>query len=366
MNKKIIIFLAVLILIIIVITFVGFFSGKKQKKEIKGVGSVEVKEKREPLPLPIIEEKERAKKTEETTSTKEGKETTEKPSKLLFNQALYNISIDYPLIYVYDPDKEVIKYLDLENEAFREIIKVSGFKNAWLSDDKTKIIIETEAGLSLVDLKTDELFALPPFTRGFFFTPQPWLFISNDKDIFYLAEFKNGITNRIRYLGILNPEFAPLKDEVLIYEKNSPIFSLELKSPNSLKIFLDDHNYYDVLVSKDKSLIYLVYQSEGKWQSKIIDLSKKTRYLFSWGVNKEKCSFNELLVCALPMNPEPGSWAELGPSFDVKIVIFNPKNNSIKEVKIEDKLDLIKPTLTPLGIIAWDRLSQKFYLLKAD
>ena len=56
----------------------------------------------------------------------------------------------------------------------------------------------------------------------------------------------------------------------------------------------------------------------------------------------------------------------LDPSYDEKIIIYDSKTNTVKEIKLEEKFDLIKPKLTPLGIIAWDRLTMKFYLIKLD
>jgi hypothetical protein len=46
--------------------------------------------------------------------------------------------------------------------------------------------------------------------------------------------------------------------------------------------------------------------------------------------------------------------------------LFIIQKNEIKEINLEEKFDFVKPKLTPLGIIAWDRLSAKFYLLKLD
>jgi hypothetical protein len=127
-----------------------------------------------------------------------------------------------------------------------------------------------------------------------------------------------------------------------------------------------DGQFFDVLTNKNKDLIFLVFRENDRWQSKIMDLSKKDKYSFSWATYKEKCSFDEILVCALPLDFGAEEWAMGGFRYDEKIIIYNPKNNEVKEIKLEEKFDLVKPKLTPLGITAWDRLSGKFYLLKLD
>jgi hypothetical protein len=127
-----------------------------------------------------------------------------------------------------------------------------------------------------------------------------------------------------------------------------------------------DGQFFDVLTNKNKDLIFLVFRENNRWQSKIIDLSKKDKYSFSWATNKEKCSFDKVLICALPINFNPEEWLMMNPSYDEKIIIFDPENGSLKEINLEEKFDFIKPKLTPLGIIAWDRLTAKFYLLKLD
>jgi len=359
--KKRIIILVIVLIIIISLVIVGYLKNRKREK---GPGVIEVPQKEVPNPIPITEEKQITGTTTQPIAVPTSTPST-KSYQALFQQSFFYIDLDYPLLYVYDPQNQIIKYLNLEDETYKEILKITDIKNAWLSDDKTKIMVLTNEGFTLADLKTDSIYNLSPFVENFIFTPETWLYLNNKKKISYLAKFKNGKTTKIRDLGILNPEFAILKNGVLIYEKNSPIFLLEFKNTSTLKIFLDGQ-YFDVLTNKNKDLIFLVFEENNTWQSKIIDLNKKTKYSFSWATNKEKCSFDEVLVCALPTNFDPEGWSMLNPGYDKKIIIYNPKNDTVKEVNLEEKFDLVKPKLTPLGIIAWDRLSAKFYLIKLD
>jgi hypothetical protein len=357
-NKKLFIIIIIAIIIIISLAIIGYLRSKKQEKL---PGAIEVPREGIPAPIPITGEGQIP-----TTSAPVPSPTTPtKPYQSLFNQSFIYLDLDYPLLYVYDIQNQVIKYLNLEDETYKEIVKVFGLKNAWLSEDKTKIIILTDKGFSLTDLKTDSIYNLSPFVKNFVFTPETWLYLNDGKRISYLAKFQNGKTTKIRDLGILNPEFTLLKNGMLIYEKNSPIFLSEFKDPLILKIF-SEGEFSDALTNKNKDLIFLVFKENDRWQSKIIDLNKKTKYSFSWATSKEKCSFDEVLVCALPANFDPESWSMLKPSYDTKIIIYNPKNDEIKEINLEEKFDFVKPKLAPLGIITWDRLSRKFYLLKSD
>jgi hypothetical protein len=358
--KKRIIILIIVLTVILGLVIVGYFRSKKQEKE-KTPGAVEVPQKETPTPIPVTEEKQ----IQPTTTVTITAPSETKPYQTLFEKSFLYIDLDYPLLYVYDPQSQVIKYLNLEDETYKEIVKVSDLRNAWLSEDKTKIIIFTDKGFTLIDLKTDSIYNLSPFVKNFVFTPETWLYLNDGKRISYLAKFQNGKTTKIRDLGILNPEFVLVKNGILIYEKNSPLFFLEFKNPSVLKIFFDGQ-FFDALTNKNKDLIFLVLKENDVWQSKIIDLDKKTKYSFSWATYKEKCSFDEVLVCTLPKNFDPQNWSMLSPSYDEKIIVYNPKNDEIKEINLEEKFDFIKPKLTPLGIIAWDRLSAKFYLLKLD
>jgi hypothetical protein len=355
MNKRII-FLIIIILIIIGLVIVGYFRSKKQGKEI---GVVEIPREGTPIPTPITDKKIPFQiKTTSTITT-----SVSRTYPVLFDQSFLYIDLDYPLLYIYDYQNQVIKYLNLEDETYREIVRVSNLKNAWLSEDKTKIIIETEKGFTLIDLKSDSIYDLSPFVKSFVFTPEIWLYINDGNNVSYLAKFDKGKTEKIRNLGILNPEFSLLKNSILIYEKNSPLFLLEFRNPSILKIFLEGQ-FFDVLTNKNKDLIFIVFKENERWQSKIIDLNKINKYSFPWATNKEKCSFDEVLVCAVQANFDLESWLMLDPTYDEKIVIYNPKTNKIKEVKLEEKFDFVKPKLTPLGIIAFDRFTMKFYVIK--
>lgn len=370
MNKKLIIGILVLILISGLV-FVGYFSNKV-KQEKSPIIAVETKfPSNNPLPIKEQEQinifqEERYPTTSINTSTLV---TSNQKYQLLFNQPFVYLDLDYPLLYVYDPEEEVIKYLDLENETYREIYKITSLEEAYFSLDKSKILLKSNNNWQLLDLNQDSIFNLISLVKNFVFTTKDLiLYINDDKFISYLGYFRNGEIVKIRNLGILNPTLEFFNNGILIYEKNSPVFILELLRPDNLKIFLDPKEEYSLLANKKKNLIFVSFKDQI-WQSEILDSKKSLIASFSWGTIKEKCSFDEVLVCSLPADLDNfnfENWKNGDLSYDEKIIIFNPQNKKIQEIKLDKQFDIIKPKLTPWGIIFWNRIDSKFYLIKLE
>lgn len=369
MKKKLILIIIILVLTLSIV-FLGFFKTKSKRKEGQEPQVIRVEEKGKPAPLPIQEEIPRVFEEEKTLPAPVSTPTpTTTKYQSLFNKQFYYLDLDYPLLYVYDPDEEIVKYFDLENETYREIYRVFNLKEASISDDKSKIIFRSNGNLQLLDIKNDTLENLPALVKNFTFAGQALVvYINNQNNISYLAYFKNGKTVKIRDIGLLNPEIISFKDNLLIYEDKTPVFMLNLKNPAILKIFLDAKEKYSLLPNKDKTLLFVSFK-DNTWQSSIIDINKKEKASFFWGTTKEKCSFDDVLICAVPNDLEnfnPDDWKMLGFSYDGKIVIYNPKTNKTKEIVLERKFDIVKPKLTPLGIVFWNRLDAKFYLIKLE
>lgn len=361
MKKKIIISI-ILALVFILIFFVGYLTTRKKPSPPLYIPE-EKREVSAPTPLtPIFP-------STPTPSPTQPTPQISLPYELLFNKELIYISLDYPLLYVYDPSENIIKYLNLEDETYKEIFRISNLKKAFLSPDKTKIFLETNQEKYLLDLQNDALQTLPSTLQNFVFTPKDLiLYLNNNKNISYLAYFKDGKASKIRDLGILNPKLNFYNNQLLIYEKGSSIFSLDLKSPDTLFLFLEAKSFYSLLPSKEGNLLFVSLKDGTLWQSQILDFKKKLVQSFSWASIEEKCTFSKTLVCSVPSNLEnfdPEKW-ELEPSYDKKIIIYDPLKKSEKEIILEGKFDILKPQLTPLGIIFWDRLTQKFYLIKPE
>lgn len=365
MKKNLI--LGIIVLIIVVgVVFVGYFKNR-QKQEKKNIFQEGGQIAPSPIPVaPTPSERLELSPITGTQPTPTYQPTSSYP--LLFKDEYLYIDLFYPLLYVYDPDAEVVKYFDLENQAYKEIFRATLIEEAVISPDESGLVLKTKEGFIFLNLKNDSLYKLSPFTKNFIFTPQGLVLYINNKDISYLAFYKDGQMIKIRNLGVLNPKFESLKNFLLIYEKNSPVFSLNLKNPNDFSVFLEAKPDYSLLTNKDKNLIFVSYKN-GYWQSQIINSDRKVQINFAWGTVKEKCSFDEFLVCAVPADLENFSadlWLLKQPAYDEKIIIYNPKNGEIKEIKLESKFDIIKPKLTPLGIIFWNRLDAKFYLIESE
>ncbi len=368
MNKRFI-FGLIILLFIGVLTLVGYLKTRKveEKPDV-----IEVEQETKPAPILVETQKIEPILPTPTPTLSETIPPTATPSpyQVLFNLPLLYLDLDYPLLYVYDPQESVIKYFNLEEETYREIYKVDNLENAFFSPDKTKILLKTSSFSRLLDLKTDKIINIPPFVKSFVFYLNDLVVYYNDqKYLSYLAFFREGKMEKIRDLGILNPEFALVKNNLLIYENNNPVFNLDLTRPSNFSLFLDKKESYSLLPNKNQDLIYVAFKEDGVWQSKVIDLRKKEKISFSWGTIREKCSFDEFLVCAVPLNLDKfdkEEWSFYTPSYDEKIVIYNPKNGEIKEINLEKPFDIVKPKLTPLGIIFWNRLDAKFYLIKPE
>ena len=363
MKQKLIIGLIILVIVIIGIGFAGYFKNK-QKQERKNVFTKNILQEKGqiiPSPLPVVPIPQQGAKQPLTSET-------QSPYSLLFKEEYLYIDLSYPLLYVYDLNSRVIKYFNLENQTFQEIYRSPLIEEVVLSSDKKNLVFKTRRGFNFLNLNNDSLYKLPQFTKNLIFTPKGLvIYINNNKNISYLAFYEDGRVKKIRNLGILNPRLESLKNSLLIYEKNSPVFLLDLTNPNDFSVFLEAKPYYSLLTNKDKTLIFVSFKDKN-WQSQIITPNNEVKFNFSWGTVREKCSFDEVLICAIPMNLEnfsPDLWLLKEPTYDEKLIIYNPKNNKIKEIKLEDKFDIVRPKLTPLGIIFWNRLDAKFYLIES-
>jgi hypothetical protein len=359
---------AVILGIILIFTIIGYIINQKKAKEESILTTENLQENIPSYPLPLEKNRNdyQQKQTTEIPSTDQ-KQISQLKYKPLFNKSLMYLEADYPIIYVYDPEEKVIKYIDIESETYRELVKVEDFKKAVISPDKQKIIIETDEDLYLLNIKNDTLISLPVFTKKYVFTFNKLVIYSTDgKKFSYLAYLEdNGNTSDIRDIGILNPELVFLPPNyLLIYNDSveSPVFLLNLNNFSDFTLFLDEEDIYSILPNKKGDLLFISSSKE----SKIIDLKKNILMTFPWSTTKEKCSFKEVLICGVSENFNYLGWHLYDLNFDDKIVIYYPDKNTSKEIKLESKFDIINPQLTSEGIIFGNRLDGKIYLLKID
>lgn len=360
--RKIIIIIAIPIIFIIII-LIGYFASRNKEQTEKIIEPISQKPINNPVPLT---KKTNRGKQDEIDTSPISLPTNQKISySPLFDQEMYYLDLDYPNLYVYDYNDFVVKIFNLEDETYKELYKIFDFQRAVLSPDKSKIIVQAGSDLNLLDLNTDKLFLLPSMVRKFVFSDKDLIvYVNDNKEISYLAYFRNGKTVKIRDLGILDPEIIFISNnKILLYQKNSryPVFLLDLKSPTNLNLFLEADTNYSLLINKNQNLLFV--SSENN--SKIIDLNnKQTKFNFPWKTAKEKCSFDKFLICAVNYNFNFNSWYILGENFDEKIIVFDPeKNEIIKEIDLGGKIDVLIPKLVKDKIIFWNRLDSKIYSL---
>ncbi len=360
MRKKNILFITIgIILTISVVVLIGYLSSKNKssKKAIQ-----ETEERITPSPSLV---------TNQTSKDKSGLDQTTKQTKelekyqLLLDKPVIYIDLDYPVLYFYDPGEGLIEYLNLEDETYKEIAKFYDIDSINISPDKQKFVFKINNDFYLLNTKKDTITRLPVFTRSYSFTLDKIIvYISDYKNFSYLAYLdKNNKTTEIRNIGLLSPQidFLP-PDKILIYndEGITPVFLMDLKKMPTMTLFLEPKENYSILPNKNGDLIF-VSSEEG---SKIINLKNETLINFPWQTTKEKCTFDDLLICSVAKNFSYKGWHLFDFNTDNKIVIYNPKTNEIKEVNLETMFDIIKPKLTPLGLIFGNRLDGKIYLLK--
>ncbi|MER3570364.1 MAG: hypothetical protein C4348_02065 [Patescibacteria group bacterium] len=380
-SKKFFLLGAIIILIILLITGFGYYSSLKKPEEKKPT-IVEAPEQ-ETKPQPINTETpvfptlptEKPTETEEIPETFIPTSTSESKIKKLFDKELAYGDLYYPYIYIYDPQEGILKYLNLEDKTYKEIYKSSNISNISVSPTRKRIVFVENNRLNLLDLSKDSFINFKEKISSFI-----W---KNDELYFFAFDNLNG-----GFVG----KFFDLNKEPLILEKlnfirakleifgnlllvyadslnsiNSPVFALNLSKPAGFSLYLEPKNYYSLISSNDGKYLFVSYQ-EDSWKSKIIDQNKKELIAFDWGTLKEKCSFVDVLVCGVPLNQKTdiNDWYKLKRSYQDKIIIFNPKTKELKEVNLDGFFDVIKPKLTPIGIVFWNRNDANFYIVNLE
>lgn len=301
----------------------------------------------------------------------------------LFKQQLFLIDIDYPKIYAYDFSDFIVKYFDisdLENIQIKEIYNPSNnlntynFEKIFISPNKNQLIFKQRDIFTLVDIDSDTVKPLPAFVKNLvFLNNKIILYISDDQSFSYLADYdwSNNRINRLRSLGILNADLVAFKNGIFIYEKNNPIFFLDLSKSPIFRLFSYLDKVYALLPSFDANFLLVSYFNNLTGNKQTIVMKAKnqeTISAFPWAVVSDKCSFKELLICGVndKSDFDPETWHLLQPSNDTKLVILNPQNLEVKEINLDGNFDVVKPVLTPLGIIFWNRSDRLFYIIKIE
>jgi len=378
-NKTWFIIGALILILLLGISGLGFYLSKKtEKKEEKpkivsapelDISPLPIKEEEKILPtLPSLEKKET--RTEElvTTSTPTGEEV-----KTLFDKEFGFGGLIYPYLYIYDRDEGILKYLNLEDKTYKELYKGFYLKNISVSPTRKRIVFQENNKWKIIDLGFDT-------TKELKFDIQSHFWVNDTLYFFSFVDFKGGGLYKfsdfqkepelVKPLDLIDGKIKFFNNLVLVYvspliNSKSYVFSFNLKKPSDWQIYLEEKDFYSLLPSSNGKYLYLSYLEDGEWISKIIDQNKKEIKRFDWASFEEKCTFEEILVCGVPLNKLNylDDWFKLKRNFNDKIVIFNPQTNEQKEIKLNGFYDILKPQKTPLGIIFFNRNDSKFYIV---
>ncbi|MCS7183859.1 MAG: hypothetical protein NZ866_00745 [Patescibacteria group bacterium] len=362
--KKIFIILGAIVLISLIFLFSREYFVKKPEKTIpleREETEIIQEEKNEQLSLQEQEEK--------TTLSETSTEVISKKPILLFDFPLLFPFINYPNVYAYDPQSKTIRAYNLEEKTYEELYQEENVSYALFSENENLFFVKLKNRFYLIDKLKDKKYSLPYFTQRVFFNKNiPYVFISSLSGNNYLAKFEEK-EEKIIDVYILNPDIDFLEDGFLIAENLKFTFSspLYFKNSKEIKVLVPPKSFLTFLSNK-KDLIYVSYL-DNTWKSFLIDKNGNYEKEFNFGTLKEKCTFNELLICGISRNQDYSqieNWYYLKNSFFDDLIIYNPLNNNFQVIKLDGDFDILQPQLTPLGIIFFNRLDAKLYLLTKD
>lgn len=360
--KKLFIFLGLIIAIALILLFSReYFIKKPEKKVYLEEGTEEE----------IIEKKEVSISTPTEQLLEEKKEELTPPQKpiLLFNFPILFPLINYPEIYGYDPQSKTIRAYNIEEKNYQELYKDENINYALFSKNGLLLYIKTANNHYLINRATDKKYILPYFTQKALFKENNfYIFVSDLTGSSYLAEF-DAAEKKLFDISILNPDIDFLNNGILIAEnlKSTPASPLYFKNNNDTKLFLSPKSYLSFITNKN-NLAFISYFDQS-WKSILIDNQNNIKKEFNFGTLKEKCTFDNILICGVPKNQEVNkinNWYYLKEVFNDDLIIYDPNYDTFKVIKLDDGFDIIKPQLTPLGIIFLNRNDSLIYLLSKD
>ena len=306
---------------------------------------------------------------ESTTSEITSLQNNIKTPKLLYEKILLYPEIDYPFIYAYDPESKTIKEINIEDKTYKEFYKSGDIQFLSFSEDKTKILFKKSQDYYLLDTINDKLEKLPKSTKKAFWNKNDLYLYILTPEASYISLYRKGIEKFVD-LYILNPDFDILDNGILVYENLRYNYStpLILIDKTKTKKLLLENSLNLSIISNKKDLIFASL-FEKAWKSYLINRNGNKLKEFNFGTLKEKCTFENILICGVPKNQtisDPAKWYYFKENFEDRIVIFDPKKNELKYFDLNGKYDVLKPKLTSLGIIFLNRFDNKLYVIPIE
>ena len=384
MRKQIIFLVGLgVIVIILVVSIVGYFATRPKTQPTKPQ-VVEVLEEK-PSPPAAIEEKKIALPgfqitTSESTTSENIEEipttTLGQLTKPLFEKEYVFAGLIYPYIYLYDPGEGILKYINLDDKTYKELYRSFSLYYPLVSPTRKRIIFQENNVWKVLDLSLDETKTLNYQLSDFAWKNDELYYFAFDENrgggVYKFSDF-NKEPILLSKLNLPEAKMEIFGDSLLVWASplisyNSPIFLLDLKKPAAFKLIFEEKTYPSLLANSSGEYLFLSSVENGLWVSKIYNRSFKVIKEFNWGSLKEKCTFQKVLVCGVPINQETDliSWYHLNKSFNDKIIIFDPVKKEEKEIILDKNYDVLYPQLTPLGVIFLNRNDSKLYLVTLE
>ena len=378
MNKKIVFVLGLIIIIVVaLISALGYFVTRK-KDVSQEPKFVEVPEKNQESLLVIKEEAPLLpEKKEETESLEISQPTTtlEENIKPLFDLEFVFIDLIYPYIYLYDPLEGIIKYLNLDDKSYKELYKSFSVYFPSVSPTRKRLILKDNKEWKIIDFSFDEIKNLNENINSFKWKNDELIFFAFDEErggrILKLSDFKKAPLI-LANLNLPQAKIEIFGDNVLIWADPlispfTPVFSLNLKNPKSVKLIFDKKVFPSFLSSEDNNYLFLSEEENGVFVSKILDKNFKEIKKFNWVSSSEKCTFKKILVCGVSLNNVTyEEWLKLKRASRDKIIIYDPQKKEEKEITLNGNFDVVKPNISPLGLIFWNRNDAKLYVVNLE
>jgi len=378
MNRKTFLILGIATIILItLVSFLGYFITRKKEvpKEPKVVEVPE--ESQSPLPvtkeeLPLIPEKKEIFSIETSSEIFQETTTSKKEIRPLFDSELLFIDLLYPYIYVYSPQEGIIKYLNLEDKSYKELYKSFSIYSPSVSPTRKRLLFKENQEWKVLDFSFDEIKTIKENVTSFKWKNDDLIFFVFDEEsggrILKLSDFKKNPL-LLANLNLPQAKIEIFGEMVLIWpdpliSPSSPIFFLNLKNPKTIKLLFEKKSWPSFLVSDDQKYLFFSYEENGSLVSKLFDKNLKEIKTFNWSSLAEKCNFRKVLICGVSLNNVSyEDWLKLKKASKDKIVIYDPQNKEEKEIVLNGNFDVLKPQLSPLGLIFWNRNDAKLYVV---
>ncbi|KKS19219.1 MAG: hypothetical protein UU76_C0003G0022 [Parcubacteria group bacterium GW2011_GWC1_41_7] len=289
----------------------------------------------------------------------------------IFDRPMGFLAVDYPDVYAFDFQEKSVKVFNVEEKTYRELLRDKNIRSILFSPSKGTVLVEkninSRSRFFLIDLVQDTTASVDAFARSFVWDLKDtlWYHYSNNSSVNYIGTIQNKKSSRVISVGFPDPVFAPLRGNIFIANKtNSPLFFINVTTQKR-RILVSQQSFFSLLANN--TYVFASYGSENAKKSSIINAAGTIVKTFPWGTLSQKCTFDRMLVCGVSVDQlsvgSPEDWEMMKRPFFDKIVIYDIERDTAREIELPDRFDVVSPSITPLGIIFWNRIDAQAYLV---